>query len=62
MKLYHVLIDTVSGCDCLSSVSVEKSFKTESAAYQYIEEELSDRANCSIDPDLISVEWSYLED
>lgn len=57
MKLYHVLIDTLSGCNCLSSVSVEKSFKTESAAYQYIDEELSD-----IDPDLISVEWSYLED
>lgn len=58
MKIYHVLVDTVSGCDVLSSVSIEKSFKTESAAYQYIEEELSD----SIDPDLISVEWSYLED
>lgn len=57
MKIYHVLVDTVSGCDVLSSVSVEKSFKTESAAYQYIEEKLS-----YMDQDLICVDWSYLED
>lgn len=57
MKIYHVLIDNKSGSDALSSVSVEKSFESESAAYQYIDQELS-----YMDPDLICVDWSYLED
>lgn len=56
MQIFHVLVDKMDGFSALSSISVEKSFRTRQEAQQYIDEQLSD-----IDPDLIDIQYSYLD-
>lgn len=38
MKIYHILIDKGNGCSPLSAVDVEKSFLSEEAAFEYIDD------------------------